>query len=122
MIFLEFEDALKANRRAIEIGGGLCGVRDENLLGGALARPQNLFYYENADIFELAACYAFAIAKNHPFLDGNKRTAFFAMVQFLENNDITIEITTQQAVDLMLDIATDKTDIKKVAGFLQDLM
>ena len=119
MIFLEFEDALKANRRAIEIGGGLCGVRDENLLGGALARPQNLYYYENAELFELAACYAFAIAKNHPFLDGNKRTAFICMLWFLKNNNIDIQIETDQAVNLMLDIATDKLTIKDAAEFLK---
>jgi len=107
------------NELAISHYGGLYGVRDDALLEGAIARPQNLYYYENADVFELAACYAFAIAKNHPFLDGNKRTAFFAMVQFLEDNDIDIQIETDQAVNLMLDIATDKLTIKDAAEFLK---
>ena len=121
MIFLTRTDIEIMNKLAIENYGGLYGIRDENLLEGAIARPQNLYFYERADIFELASCYAFAIAKNHPFLDGNKRTAFFAMVQFLENNNIEINITTQQAVDLMLSIATSKTNIKQVANILQSL-
>ena len=121
MIFLTRQDIEIMNKLAIENYGGLYGIRDDTLLEGAIARPQNLYFYENAGIFELASCYAFAIAKNHPFLDGNKRTAFFAMVQFLENNDITINIETQQAVDLMLDIATDKMTIKQVADFLRSL-
>lgn len=82
MNFLTRQDIEIMNKLAIENYGGLYGIRDETLLEGAIARPQNLYFYENAGIFELASCYAFAIAKNHPFLDGNKRTAFFAMVHF----------------------------------------
>ena len=119
MKFLERKNIEMMNELAISHYGGLYGVRDDALLEGAIARPQNLYYYENADVFELAACYAFAIAKNHPFLDGNKRTAFFAMVQFLEDNDIDIQIETDQAVNLMLDIATDKLTIKDAAEFLK---
>ena len=119
MKFLERKNIEMMNELAINNYGGLYGVRDDALLEGAIARPQNLYYYENADVFELAACYAFAIAKNHPFLDGNKRTAFFAMVQFLEDNDIDIQIETDQAVNLMLDIATDKLTIKEAAEFLK---
>ena len=119
MNFLTRQDAEMLNEIAIKNYGGLYGIRDDTLLEGAIARPQNLYYYENADVFELAACYAFAIAKNHPFLDGNKRTAFLLMIQFLKDNDIFIKFQTDQAVNLMLDIATDKITIKNAAEFLK---
>ena len=119
MNFLTRQDAEMLNEIAIKDYGGLYGIRDDALLEGAIARPQNLYYYENADVFELAACYAVAIAKNHPFLDGNKRTAFLSMIQFLKDNDIFIKFQTDQAVNLMLDIATDKITIKDAAEFLK---
>ena len=119
MNFLTRQDAEMLNEIAIKDYGGLYGIRDDTLLEGAIARPQNLYYYENADVFELAACYAFAIAKNHPFLDGNKRTAFLSMIQFLKDNDVFIKFQTDQAVNLMLDIATDKLTIKDAAEFLK---
>ena len=121
MKFLTRKDIELLNEIAIKDYGGLYGIRDSNLLEGAIARPQNLYFYENADIFELASCYAFAIAKNHPFLDGNKRTAFLSMIQFLKDNNIFVKFQTQQAVDLMLNIATSKTNIQQVANILQSL-
>lgn len=121
MKFLTRKDIELLNEIAIKDYGGLYGIRDANLLEGAIARPQNLYFYENADIFELASCYAFAIAKNHPFLDGNKRTAFLSMIQFLKDNNIFVKFQTQQAVDLMLSIATSKTNIRQVANILQSL-
>ena len=69
--------------------GGLQGTRDITLLQSALARPQNLSLYENPDIAALAACYAVGIAKNHPFNDGNKRTAFVVMELFLLLNNFS---------------------------------
>lgn len=67
--------------------GGSAGLRDENLLDSALAKPQNVFAYEDApDIFRLAASYAFGIARNHAFVDGNKRTALVVSTTFLNLN------------------------------------
>ncbi len=66
--------------------GGSEGVRDETLLDSALGRPQNLFAYAKPTLFDLAASYAFGLVKNHPFIDGNKRTAFVVAVTFLELN------------------------------------
>ncbi|MDR3692890.1 MAG: type II toxin-antitoxin system death-on-curing family toxin [Fimbriimonas sp.] len=66
--------------------GGLEGIRDEGMLESALARPVHLWFYERAPIFLLAAAYAFGIAMNHPFLDGNKRTALVISVLFVEVN------------------------------------
>lgn len=69
----------KAHSELIVEHGGADGVRDENLLGPALARPRNLLAYGNPTIFQLAAAYGFGIARNHPFIDGNKRTALMAI-------------------------------------------
>lgn len=77
--------AMHANQ--IAINGGTDGLRDEGLLLSALARPENLHAYgENVDLAALAASYAFGIAKNHPFLDGNKRTSLVVSVTFLNLN------------------------------------
>lgn len=70
----------------IEMGGGSHGLRDSDLLESALARPQNQHAYGETDTFQLAASYAEAIARNHAFVDGNKRTAFIAASDFLELN------------------------------------
>ncbi len=66
--------------------GGAAGVRDEGLLDSALGKPLNLFAYGKPTIFDLAASYGFGIVKNHPFIDGNKRTGFVVAVTFLELN------------------------------------
>lgn len=66
--------------------GGATGFRDETLLDSALARPQNLFLYKSPDLFALAAAYIFGIVRNHPFVDGNKRTGFVVGGIFLERN------------------------------------
>ena len=66
--------------------GGSAGVRDEGLLDSALGRPQNLFAYGKPTLSDLAASYAFGLVKNHPFIDGNKRTGFVTAATFLELN------------------------------------
>jgi death-on-curing protein len=70
----------------IEMGGGAQGLRDAALLESALARPQNHYAYGETDTFQLAASYAEAISRNHAFVDGNKRTAFYVATDFLEQN------------------------------------
>lgn len=76
----------------IEIGGGLHGLRDAALLESALARPQNQHAYGETDTFQLAASYAEAISRNHAFVDGNKRTAFYVAVDFLEQNGFQLQV------------------------------
>ncbi len=70
----------------IEIGGGSYGLRDAALLESALSRPENQHAYGETDQFQLAASYAEAISRNHAFVDGNKRTAFYVAIDFLEQN------------------------------------
>lgn len=85
--------------------GGRFGLRDENLLESALARPRQRWSYEDADLFDLAAAYAFGIAKNHPFVDGNKRTALVALGVFLRMNGVQLTAPEPEAVEVMLGVA-----------------
>jgi death on curing protein len=86
--------------------GGASGVRDEGLLESALARPVNHAGYGESDIVVLGALYAIAIARNHPFIDGNKRAGFMAMVFFLASNGMPLEANEAEAVVAMLAMAS----------------
>ena len=79
--------------RQLRLFGGPPGVRDEGALESALGRPVNRWAYENADLAELAAAYAFGIARNNPFVDGNKRAALLALVTFLGLNGVDFRST-----------------------------
>jgi death-on-curing protein len=86
--------------------GGALGIRDEGLLESALARPLNRAGYADPDMAELAALYAIAIARNHPFVDGNKRTAFAALFMFLALNGVEFEPSEVDATITMLRLAS----------------
>jgi death on curing protein len=85
--------------------GGVYGLLNAGLLESALARPQNLYAYEQADIFSLAAAYGYGIAKNHAFIDGNKRTAFLVMFTFLRVNGWHLIVPEPEAVITMQQVA-----------------
>jgi death-on-curing protein len=87
-----------------EQGGG-AGLRDSGLLDSALARPLNRAGYGEPDLAELGALYALAVARNHPFVDGNKRTAWAAMVTFLDLNDVDFAPEEVEAATTMLSMA-----------------
>lgn len=90
--------------------GGLEGIRDEGLLDSALNRPLQRFHYESPDLFDLAACYAHGIVKNHPFLDGNKRVALMAAYTFLGVNGYHLEAPEEHAVLHTLALAAGEID------------
>ncbi len=100
--------------------GGLPGIKDENALEAALARPINKAAYENPDVFELAAAYLFGIAKNHPFSDGNKRTAFVASYVFLRLHGYIVEATQGEIVEFVLGVASGEIDEIGAAMFFRD--
>lgn len=103
--------------------GGSPGVRDNGLLQSALARPQNRHAYEGAaDLAELAASYAFGLAKNHPFVDGNKRAAFLAMGLFLELNGHTLTATQPGAYETILALAAGVLDEPGLADWVRGHM
>lgn len=86
--------------------GGLPGVRDENLLESALARPQQKWHYAgNVDVPALAAAYGFGLVRNHPYRDGNKRIGFLAMVTFLEMNGHGFDATDAEVVTEIVALA-----------------
>ncbi len=107
------------NRQLAEHGGGV-GVRDEGLLESALARPQNLFAYGESDPAAPAGVYAFGIAKNHPFVDGNKRTAFVACELFLAANGFDLVASDEDCLAMMLSLAASEIDEAEFAAWLRD--
>ena len=100
--------------------GGLSGIRDRGLLQSALARPENLAAYGEPDGCEVAAAYAFGIARNHPFNDGNKRTAALAMLLFLSMNRIAFTISEAELVALILALAAGELTEDQVAAWLRE--
>ena len=99
--------------------GGITGVRDENLLESALARPKQLFTYGKAGMADLAAAYAAEIVKNHPFLDGNKRTGFMLGAGFLERNGFEFSATQVDAVIRTLALAAGEISEAVYAEWLK---
>jgi death-on-curing protein len=100
--------------------GGLPGLRDEGALESALGRPQHQWHYrEDADVASCAAAYGFAIAKNHAFSDGNKRTAFVTTVTLFELNGFLLIATEPEAVTTMLALAAGDLSEPKLADWLR---
>jgi death-on-curing protein len=103
--------------------GGIAGVRNEGLLASALARPRNHEAYgENVDAASLAAAYAFGIARNHPFLDGNKRTAFVVMELFLDLNGWLLNADAADCISMMQALAAGDLGEMALVVWLHDHM
>ncbi len=100
--------------------GGLSGLKDENALEAALARPQNKAAYGKTDVFELAAAYLYGIARNHPYSDGNKRTAFLAAYSFLLTHGYRVQATEFEVVAFVLAVAAGEIDEDGAARFFRD--
>ncbi|MDP2153259.1 MAG: type II toxin-antitoxin system death-on-curing family toxin [Methylotenera sp.] len=100
--------------------GGIAGVRDEGMFLSAMSRAQNLAAYGEADFTELAAAYGVGIAKNHPFLDGNKRTAFVAVELFLMLNGYLLKATDVECIMTMLAVASSDMDEASFATWLRN--
>jgi len=119
-LWLDRELILLLHDDIVAATGGATGVRDEGLLDSALARPLNRFAYEGVDeLIELAATYAVAIAANHPFIDGNKRSAFMALGLFLEENGLTLTATDDDATEAMLGVARGEITIAALTEWLR---
>jgi death-on-curing protein len=101
--------------------GGPGGLRDAGMLSSALARPQNRARYESSsDAADLAASYAFGIARNHPFVDGNKRTAFVALETFLELNRCELHATDEECVHVMLGLAAGEVSEEALGQWIRE--
>jgi death on curing protein len=104
----------------LAIHGGASGLRDEGLLESALDRPRNKWSYENAELPELAAAYAFAIARNHPFIDGNKRTSLLALYTFLGVNGIDFNVPEADAAAIILSLAAGEVSEESLTRWIRD--
>lgn len=116
------------DRRALELlhgeslreHGGAAGLRDEGLLASALARPPNLAHCGSPDAFEIAASYGVGLAKNHPFVDGNKRAAFLSIGLFLFLNGWRLKASQADATLTMLSVAAGDIDEPRLAQWLRE--
>jgi len=103
--WLDISIVLDFHAEQLALFGGADGVRDLGLLESAMARPINKFAYGETDLASLAAAYGFGIARNHPFVDGNKRTALASMIVFLGLNGIDLEAPREAATAIILSLA-----------------
>ena len=112
------EECLAIHRELISRFGGLDGVRDVGLLDSALARPQQLHHYGQPSLTAMAAAYAEGIVKNHPFLDGNKRSGFVAAALFLESNGMDFIAPEEDAVLQTLALAAGEIGAEQYGEWL----
>jgi len=119
--FLTLEEVLEIHRDQIQRYGGAEGVGDPGLLESALGVPRSGAgkHYFHSDLIEMAAAYLFHIVRNHPFIDGNKRTGTAAALVFLKLNDIEVDVTNDALVEKVLFVAEGKLDKAAVAAFLR---
>jgi death on curing protein len=118
--WLDIDIVLDLHAEQLALFGGADGVRDRNLIESALGRPQHKFAYEEVDLAALAAAYAFGIAKNHPFVDGNKRTAFASMIVFLGLNGIDFDVPPQDATVMIISLASGEVSEESFARWIRD--
>jgi death-on-curing protein len=118
--WLTKDDVLDAHARQLQVFGGAAGIRDEGGLESALGRPINKWRYESAELPELAAAYAFAIVRNHPFVDGNKRAGFMAMVGFLLLNDVDFAPDPVESTAVILALAASEIDAVGLTRWIRD--
>lgn len=110
---------VRLHDESLAMHGGLSGIRDESLLDSALARPQHLAVYGEPDIAALAASYGHGLAKNHPFVDGNKRVAFLSVGLFLLINGHRLTATQVDATLTVLAVASGEVDEAAFATWLR---
>jgi death on curing protein len=104
--WLSVAEAIRLHAMQLVEFGGRTGIRDENLLGAAVARPRQRYYYgELQTIVDIAAAYAAALNAYHPFIDGNKRVSFHAALVFLRLHGLSLQATTSEATEMMLALA-----------------
>jgi death-on-curing protein len=119
-LFLSREDVLGIHRLSLEQHGGLDGLRDPGLLDSALMQPEAAYFYGNGDLAAIAAAYAFHIAQNQPFIDGNKRTAMGSALTFLMLNGVSpARFLGAELYDAMIAIADKRLDKAGLAALFR---
>ena len=121
-VWVTTDVALAAHAEQLAEHGGGQGVRDERLLDSAMARAKNLAAYGEPDVAELAATYAFGIARNHPFVDGNKRTAAVVSETFLMLNGFELVATDAELVVAVVDLAAGELSEEELAAWFREFV
>jgi death-on-curing protein len=119
-LWITYEQAVAIHGEQLRRFGGAPGLRDEGMLRSALERPVNKWTYEQAPLAELAAAYAFGLAKNHAFVDGNKRIAFMAMLTFLHKNGVPFAPDPAQSTVIILALAAGEVSEESLTRWIRD--
>jgi death-on-curing protein len=119
-IWLDVDEVIDMHAAQLAIFGGPEGIRDRGLLEPAISRPVNQWHYGQTDMAALAAAYAFGLARNHAFVDGNKRIAFQAMIVFLRSNDIAFAPEPARATAMILSLAAGEVSEESLTRWIRD--
>ncbi len=118
--WLTVADVVAMHAEQLALFGGPAGIRDQAMLESAVARPLNQWHYEHARLPALAAAYGFGIARNHPFVDGNKRAAFAAMMTFLRFNAVAFRPASPVATAIILELAAGTVGEDGLTHWIED--
>jgi death on curing protein len=119
-IWLTTAEVVALHEMQLRRFGGPAGIRDSGALESALGRPINKWQYEGADLAGMTAAYAYGIARNHPFIDGNKRAAFVAMMLFLRKNGVKFAPSQAEATLIILGLAAGDVSEASLARWIKD--
>ena len=119
-VWVEEAVTIAIHSRQLAEHGGSDGIRDCGLLESALCRPKNQFAYGNPTIFDLAAAYGYGITKNHPFIDGNKRTSYVMMRTFLRLNNYDIQASASEKYTIWMRLADNQIDEAELAQWIEN--
>lgn len=119
-IWIEEAVVIAIHRRQLAEHGGSDGIRDKGLLESALFRPKNQYNYGNSTIFDLAAAYGYGIAKNHPFIDGNKRTSYVVTRTFLKLNGYDIQASAIEKYQTWMRLASSQINEAELAQWIAE--
>jgi death-on-curing protein len=119
-IWLDLHTVIDMHSEQLALFGGPNGIRDMGMLESALARPQNRWHYGETDLASLAAAYAFGLARNDAFVDGNKRIAFHVLVVFLRLNDVLFAPKPAEATAMMLSLAAGEVGEEGLTRWIRD--
>ena len=119
-IWVEETVTIAIHSRQLAEHGGSDGIRDRGLLESALCRPKNQFAYGNPTIFDLAAAYGYGITKNHPFIDGNKRTSYVVMRTFLRLNNYDIQASASEKYRVWIRLANNQLSETELSQWIEE--
>src|ERR1700757_2144721 len=118
--WITYEQVIAIHSRQLRRFGGAPGLRDDGLLRSAIQRPMDKWHYQQAELPELAAAYAYGLAKNHAFVDGNKRIAFMSMITFLRRNGVAFAPDPAQATTIILALAAGEVSEGGLTRWIRD--